>query len=169
MKSSGFHEIWRISCEKHDIAFPQHSMKLKSYKVCRWISHEIRRISWNPQDFQRPIARNGKPYVFPVVLTEAGSDWVHLETLKESSERHFPIRIGITPLRNDHIGIPFPVIFVDGLLLSPLMCVLPSSTFAKNTWSWCSATSFKNVQIFLKKSDNCADVSKTINFNAPLI
>ena len=60
-------EIWQISCGFH----------LKSARFCAdftWnlvdfmqISPGIHRISWNPADFERPIARNGKPYVFLVL------------------------------------------------------------------------------------------------------
>ena len=58
-------EIWRISGGFH----------VKSARFCvdftwnppdfvRISPAEIRRISWNPADFERPIARNGKPNVY---------------------------------------------------------------------------------------------------------
>ena len=84
IKSGGFHEIWQISGGPVD--FVQISWNLVDFRWnladFRWNPADFIRISgeisgfrtdfvksagfqvWNPPDFERPIARNGKPYVF---------------------------------------------------------------------------------------------------------
>ena len=67
-RKSSYFEIRRISWNPHEIRRISPEIRTKSggfhHEIRRISHHEIRQISpWNPPDFERPIARNGKPYV----------------------------------------------------------------------------------------------------------
>ena len=115
VKFGGFHEIWQItreiwwiSCESRDIAFPLHSIKLKSFCWVIWFIrflggfHEICQISWNPADFERPIARNSNAYVFRFVAEKwklaplCGKFWLYHWLILKFIESQFDVGLQIT-------------------------------------------------------------------------
>ena len=73
VKSSGFHvkstyKTYKSNISRKTLQF--FGVLWKGYVI---FSHEIRWISRNPPDFERPtIARNGKAYVFPLVSNASG-------------------------------------------------------------------------------------------------
>ena len=63
MKSGGFHVKSTYKTYKSNISRKTLQFYGVLWEVYIMFSHEIRQISRNPPDFERPIARNGKPYV----------------------------------------------------------------------------------------------------------
>ena len=62
------HEIQWISCEIKRHSLPPALHKTEEFLLSYLIYKVFRWISWNPPDFERPIARNGNAYVLFVRL-----------------------------------------------------------------------------------------------------
>ena len=80
MKFSGFREIRQISCEINRHSLPTALHKTEEFLLSYLIYKVFRWISWNPPDFERPIARNGNAYVFYFILCHfwgVFSRWKH--------------------------------------------------------------------------------------------